>query len=126
MSLLAGDQGFWGGTDQGLFRYTLSDNRLERINWDFPSSVQVTSIAKDPRSGILYLGTWNYGVLEVDPKAGRVINQYKHEPGNPRSLSTNNAYRVSLAAPRTLRTGTWGGGLNRLDIQNHRLPRYRP
>ena len=125
LSLLPYEGGFWVGTDQGLFSYTISDNEFKQVAWDLGSTAQVTSIARDPVSGMLYLGTWKMGVLVLDPGTGHIVRQYVHEPGNGYSLSNNNAYRVFIDAARNVWIGTWGGGLNRLDIERQTMYRYR-
>ncbi|PPL04502.1 hybrid sensor histidine kinase/response regulator transcription factor [Parapedobacter indicus] len=125
LSLLSYGNGLWVGTDQGLFSYEFADGKFKQVVWDLGSSAQVTSIARDPVSGLLYLGTWRMGVLVLDPATGRIVRQYRHEPGNEYSLSNNNAYRVFIDAARNVWIGTWGGGLNRLDIERQSLQRYR-
>lgn len=124
LSLLSDGEVLWIGTATGLFHYSIPQKKLRKARWDMPGQVQVTSIAKDPASGILYLGTWRKGVLVADPGRGRVIGEYKHEAGNTGSLSNNNAYRVFLDESGNLWIGTWGGGLNLLDTKKQRIHRY--
>ncbi|MFB2120654.1 two-component regulator propeller domain-containing protein [Parapedobacter sp. 2B3] len=125
LSLLSYGDGLWVGTDLGLFSYEFSNGKFKQVVWDLGSSAQVTSIARDPVSGLLYLGTWKMGVLVLDPATGRIVRQYRHEPGNEYSLSNNNAYRVFIDAARNVWIGTWGGGLHRLNIEGQTLQRYR-
>lgn len=125
LSLHAGEAGLWVGTSSGLFQWRRSEKQLKKIAWEFPDQVQVTSIAKAPREGTLFLGTWSQGVLAVHPEEGRVIKQYKHIPGDPGSLSNNNAYRVFLDSSENLWVGTWGGGLNLLDTKQQQFHRYQ-
>src|SRR5690606_16851495 len=63
------------------------------------------------------------GVLAYHLKTGD-INQYLNQPGNENSLSHNNAYRVFLDNANNLWIGTWGGGLNKLDIARQKIYRY--
>lgn len=124
LSLLPDGVGLWVGTDQGLFHYNLLEKRLKELPWDVEGNVQITSIANDTQTGILYLGTWRRGVLAFHPATGRLVQQYVHEPRNPYSLSDNNAYRVFLDDTRNLWIGTWGGGLNRLEIKRDAMSRF--
>ncbi len=125
LSFLPDSAGLWVGTDRGLFYYSVPDKRLTEIQWNLEGNTQVTAIARDRVSGMLYLGTWKRGVLAVDATTGVIARQYLNEPGNPRSLSNNNAYRVFMDDARNLWIGTWGGGLNRLDIRRGTISRHQ-
>src|SRR5690606_39378231 len=105
----------WIGTATGLFHYSIPQKKLRKARWDMPGQVQVTSIAKDPASGILYLDTWRKGDLVAEPGRGRVIGEYKHEACNIGSLGNNNAYRMGLDESGNLWIGSGGGVLNLRD-----------
>lgn len=72
----------------------------------------VVSMVRDGQ-GYLWVGTMN-GLERFDPDSGK-FSHYQNDPANPASLS-NNATVSFLLDGETLWVGTWGGGLNRLNL----------
>ncbi|RMF59886.1 MAG: hypothetical protein D6743_15735, partial [Calditrichaeota bacterium] len=61
----------------------------------------------------LWLGTWAHGLIKFDTKS-RTFRQYKHDPGNPSSLSSNTILSIFEDREHILWVGTLGAGLNKL------------
>lgn len=83
------------------------------------SSNTISAIVRDPQ-GYLWVATGGYGLQgrglnRFDPKTGQVV-RFIHDSVNPGSLSSNNLMSLYLDPAGTLWIGTWGGGLDRLDI----------
>ena len=88
----------------------------------------VTVILRD-HQGILWVGTHN-GLDRLDEKTEKFIH-YRNEPGNPRSLSSNNVRAIYEDHRGVLWIGTglfWennnDGGLNRFDRNTGTFTRY--
>lgn len=105
--------------DGSIHRYThdpadsrsLSDNLVRAIHQD--------------HDGALWIGT--YGGLDRFAGMERGFDHFRHDPANPRSLSNNNIlslYDSPADSGAVLWVGTFGGGLNRLDVRTGRVTRY--
>jgi PAS domain S-box-containing protein len=84
-----------------------------------PASIADDSIAAiiPGKRGGLWIGTFG-GLSFFDPKTKTFIN-YSHDPNNPASLTENKVVSLYLDSKRNiLWIGTWGGGLNRLDLND--------
>lgn len=103
--------GLWLATDNGLRHL---NERLENDHtYNFGiAEINITSIVIDKQYNCLWLGTWNYGMYQLNLKT-KLFKNYQFKKGNPYSLSNNNAYRILLDSKGHLWVGTWGGGLNR-------------
>ena len=78
----------------------------------------IAAIAPD-QSGGLWIGTFG-GLSHYDPTRDTFTN-YVNDPNNPNSLSENKVVQLYLD-PKTniLWIGTWGGGLNQLNLNDPR------
>ena len=74
----------------------------------------VVSLFREPQ-GRLWVGTMT-GLDRLDPDAREFVH-YKNDPQNPASLSNNSTVSFWVSG-QTLWIGTWGGGLNRLDLSD--------
>jgi signal transduction histidine kinase/ligand-binding sensor domain-containing protein/CheY-like chemotaxis protein/HPt (histidine-containing phosphotransfer) domain-containing protein len=81
--------GIWIGTDGGLSRFQPESGTF--INYGKSadgaglSDLQVRVLSED-HSGALWIGTLHGGLNRLEPSTGRVTS-FRHDPGNPRSLS---------------------------------------
>ena len=115
-SLAEGPDGvIWLGTEGGgLNRFDRQSGRIERFT--FPSAVPgrpaILSLHQD-RQGRLWAGTYRMGLSRFDP-ARRAFVHYRQEPGNPKSLASNDVWAIAPAGDDTLWLGT-NAALERFD-----------
>ena len=86
---------------------SLSDNR-------------VYSILED-HYGILWIGTLDGGlnrlIQEVETKnSSPTFQHFKHNPGDPNSISADRVFSIFEDSRNNIWIGTWGGGLNKILI----------
>lgn len=74
--------------------------------------------------GVLWAGTRAGGLGRYDPQSGR-WHTYRHDPGDPHSLSFDGVTSLLIDDSGSLWIGTYGGGLNRYDPALDRFERYR-
>jgi signal transduction histidine kinase/ligand-binding sensor domain-containing protein/HPt (histidine-containing phosphotransfer) domain-containing protein len=80
-----------------------------------PPSTSIQSIAQDS-DGELWLGAWGTGLLRFSPGSGK-CEIY--------SLPDNRIYTVNAQERGSIRVGTWGGGLDILDLAKKSLDVYK-
>lgn len=124
----------WVGTRQGgLNRFDRETGTFVRypfVNCDDPecSSPQrlndplVTAIFQD-KAGRLWVGTFG-GLSLYDRKNDRFMH-YQHDPGDPRSISSNSVWCLTEDASGSLWVGTWSAGVNRLSQDGTSFTRYQ-
>lgn len=113
----------WVGTDGGglngfdrlharrfLFQHDPTNPRSPR----HLSSNRVFSIAEDPATGRLWVGTYDGGLNLVDPSTG-LVRHFRHKDADPHSLSDDRVRPLLLDSRGRLWVGTDGGGLNLFD-----------
>ena len=86
------------------------------------NSPLVTSLYQDAE-GNIWIGTFA-GLSSFDPETER-FTHYRHEPGNPRSLSNDKVWCLAGDLSGALWVGTWNSGLNRLDLDGDAFVQYR-
>jgi len=107
----------WLGTLDGL---ALRNTKTGEIKRYFPTlesfnkKTKVTSIYLEDNNNILWAGTKNEGLIRLAMKTGE-IKQFKNQPENNNSLSSNTVTFIKPASNNKLWIGTWGGGLNLFD-----------
>jgi signal transduction histidine kinase/ligand-binding sensor domain-containing protein len=122
----------WVGTlGGGLNRMELATGAITHLQHDprDPASLvddRVAAIIPDGEGG-LWLGTFG-GLSHFDPETHRFTNyvhNHANNPVNPASLSENKVISLYLdESEDVLWVGTWGGGLNRLNLKDplHKVP----
>jgi ligand-binding sensor domain-containing protein len=73
----------------------------------------VTAIAIDTR-GVLWISTWNRGLVAYDPASG-ASHGYRHDPDRPDSLAADRLACELIDRAGDLWAGTWGNGINRFN-----------
>ncbi len=126
----------WVGTlGGGLNRMELATGNITRFFHDPRDPISlvdnnVAVIIPDGKNG-LWLGTYG-GLSHYDPATNaftNYVNNYANNPVNLASLSENKVVSLYLdEAEQVLWIGTWGGGLNRLDLKDpyHSTPQLAP
>ena len=74
--------------------------------------------------GVIWIGTENGGLNTFDPITG-IFTHYRHDPGNPNSLSHNNVSSIYEDQKGKLWFGTWGGGINQFDRVKNIFTHYK-
>jgi signal transduction histidine kinase/ligand-binding sensor domain-containing protein/CheY-like chemotaxis protein len=115
----------WVGGDGGLSRYDPAIGGF--INYG-PSGdgaaltdLQVRVIAED-HTGALWIGTRRGGLDRLEPGSGRVM-AFRHDPGNPHSLSQDRVTAILEDSAQRLWVGTVDG-LNLFDRSTEGFVRY--
>lgn len=120
--LKTSDNNMWVTTNSGLYVFTSNGQEIDHFN--IPNvNVEFTSIVEDKKSGLLYLGTWNNGLYEFNPKT-KIFNQYKYPKAKTDSNSSNNTYYLFQDKDRMLWIGTWGAGVNKFNIETKEFLNY--
>ncbi|MGJ8664499.1 MAG: ligand-binding sensor domain-containing protein, partial [Marinicella sp.] len=89
-----------------------------QVEHGLPDST-VFSITQD-QSGFMWFGTTN-GLARYDGYAFKV---FKHDGADQNSISNNNAGNLFIDSKNKLWIGTFGGGVNSLDLSNGHLERH--
>lgn len=119
----------WIGTDGGGLFFAEargSSIQLQKATaggGKFPRQV-VTCLESTGNKG-LWVGSFAEGLSFFDTRSGAIRN-FRHEPGNPASLSHNNVWDIELAPDGGLWAGTLGGGLNYLPPGTTAFQRFQP
>jgi len=122
--------GTWGGGVNRLKDHRSVDLKLKNKPGDKKTigGNTVWAIHED-RRGDIWFGTWGGGLSRLTHKQRLKKNpsliRYRHSPYNPKSISSNSVLSIFEDSRGILWTGTWGGGLNRLDPENIRNGKIR-
>jgi diguanylate cyclase (GGDEF)-like protein len=110
-----------------LILYSFSTFAIDSDQWQIqklqiddglPDST-VFSLQQD-QSGFMWFGTTN-GLARYD---GYSFKIFKHDGSNENTLSNNNAGNIFIDSKNLLWIGTFGGGVNTLDLNTGKLIRY--
>jgi diguanylate cyclase (GGDEF)-like protein len=100
----------------------LRDPTVERISvGDGLPDGNVYSVTQDPQ-GFIWLGT-DAGLARYD---GYAFTVYRHDPGDPDSIASNNASQAFADSRGRLWVGTWGGGLELYDPATDGFVHFAP
>lgn len=121
---------FWIGTDNGLYKTTLEENRVHIIK-----NIDQIGLSKKPISplsvntifedinGDVWIGTKKNGLLKYLEKEDRFLN-YQYNSKNELGLSSNYINVIYQDNYGVLWIGTAQGGINKLDISQKQFINY--
>jgi methyl-accepting chemotaxis protein/ligand-binding sensor domain-containing protein len=112
----------WFGTQgEGLFRVHPSTAHVTpfthrpTVATSLPA-MDIREIAQDA-SGMLWVGFFDGGLAQFDPRRGIVARRFVHRPGDPSSLSAKTVFSILPArSGRALWIAMENGGLDHLDL----------
>ena len=115
----------WIGTPEALHSLDRKTGRYTSYHRpDGPAaSTDVITINED-RSGNIWAGTYNHGLLRLDRRTGK-FQIFRHNPADPYSLSNDIVTRLLVDHNGTLWVAT-NDGLNRFDAATGRFAVYKP
>jgi signal transduction histidine kinase/ligand-binding sensor domain-containing protein/DNA-binding response OmpR family regulator len=112
-----GNGNLWiGSNDGGLSYYDRSTNEFTYFNNPLTKSAHlpakvIKSLLRD-RSGSLWIGTYTDGLYRYN---GKTFTNYKHDPSDPNSISSNDIWDLFEDSDGNLWIGTNGSGLEMFD-----------
>jgi len=121
-ALLVDPQGvLWSATDYGIDRYEDETGQFQRFSPSGKSLTRYHSIAEE-LGGPLWLASSEFGLDRFDPRTGE-FTQYRHKPGDERSLSHNRVYSVYADHSGTIWAATFRG-LDKFNPADHSFTHY--
>ncbi|HNB57902.1 MAG TPA: two-component regulator propeller domain-containing protein, partial [bacterium] len=113
----------WVGTRGGLHRYDAAKNRFISIPLD-NTSLSVFAITEDLQHH-LWVGTQQAGLFRKSVSTAD-WRQYRFDPADPRSVSSNDIFVLYTDDIGRVWIGTRDNGLNRYDAMADNFIRYQP
>jgi len=114
-----GKNNLWVATwNKGVFKFNTSDNTFKQYNnrpEDAANNMTNARSILETRTGEMWFGTRG-GLFKYIASADSFL-VYKHKINQPESISENTAFCMYEDAKSNIWCGTYGGGLNELDIQ---------
>lgn len=111
---------YWVGTENGLNRFNREEGTFYRIKHDpdDPSTLSGNSLQTlgflECSPGVFWVASWQ-GLNRFDSHTGKV-QRFISDPVNPNTISSNHVISL-LKDGEYLWMGTFGGGLNRLNVE---------
>ncbi len=119
----AGPSGsLWAGTEKGLNRFNRTTHGFERVILDEKPEHVITTLLED-NEGYLWIGTEGDGLYRVHLATG-VIYNFRHNPNDFTSISSNRITSAITSKQGVLYIGTIDGGLVRFDKGTGSFYRY--
>jgi signal transduction histidine kinase/ligand-binding sensor domain-containing protein len=123
-AILADSRGsLWLANDDGVNRLDRKTGKLTGIALGIGTKPMIINITED-RSGMLWFGTYGRGLYSYDPNSGR-SKSYRHNSGDPTSLSSDIVWRTFEDHAGNLWVGT-SDGLDLLDRDKQGFQVYQP
>jgi signal transduction histidine kinase/ligand-binding sensor domain-containing protein len=123
-AILADSRGsLWLANDDGVNRLDRKTGKLSGIAVGIGTKPMIINIMED-RSGMLWFGTYGRGLYSYDPNSGR-LKSYRHNSGDPTSLSSDIVWRTFEDHAGNLWVGT-SDGLDLLDRAMQSFHVYQP
>ncbi len=101
----------WVGTGRGLSKYNPGSDSFTNYKLGY-----VRAILEDD-VGNFWVGVFGRGLIKLNRATGHT-QVFAHQPGNPKSLSSNNIFTLLQPDASSLLVGTKGGYLNRLSLHD--------
>lgn len=102
----------------GLNKFNAAKNNFQRIQLDKnhnPATLYLRDLVEDT-NGDLWIATRDFGVIKRAKQTGR-LTYFQSSPSDSYTLSSNMIQALTFDVDKqNLWVGTWGGGLNLLDI----------
>ncbi len=118
--ILVKDNVLWYGRRGSLFKRDLVTNHESSVMFDSTSSISPTSIQRDDMGEIWFAGR---GLFRYNEETNRLKN-YRHEPGNQQSISSDGIYSICIARDGTVWIGSSDAGLNRFNRYDESFTHY--
>jgi ligand-binding sensor domain-containing protein len=121
--LEAADGTVWVGTiSGGLHRFNQTSLRAEQNQLALSAvpglnSASVYSLLQDNRGNIWIASS--IGLIVFNPNSDVIVNHYRYDPANPRSLSSDRVRSIYLDRSGVFWVGTHNGGLNKLTLRQN-------
>jgi ligand-binding sensor domain-containing protein/signal transduction histidine kinase len=112
--------GLWIGTSHGLYFFDRRSETLSRDEREGLADVSIRALAPGA-SGTVWVGGQDEGLISAGK---RTLNRFLPDPSDATSLSSNQVRAIYEDDSGLLWVGTFGGGLNRLDLKDNRFPHY--
>lgn len=126
----------WIGTEGGINRYNTKTGKIKQFMHEAnnPNSLNANGVQSNAfivdSKGNLWVGMWSYGFNKIEFKdtlqEKAIFTSWKNNPDNESGLNNNNVISMHLSKTGILWIGTFGGGLNRFDIQTGKFTHYTP
>jgi PAS domain S-box-containing protein len=123
----------WIGTEKGLYEFDPGKEAFTGYACDPDNPTGAKSLPNDlvmavcegtaGDNPLLWIGTYNGGLSSCDPQKKK-FTHYRHNPGNPHSLSNNNVRVIHIDKSGTLWVGT-DGGLNKFNRKEKQFVYYK-
>jgi ligand-binding sensor domain-containing protein/signal transduction histidine kinase/CheY-like chemotaxis protein/AraC-like DNA-binding protein len=113
----------WIGTKNGLNLFDPSTGTFKYYDKKNGLKSNYIHDIKQDKTGKLWIATWNGGLVQMDPRSGKIKN-FTHEPDNQNSLIFNNIKSLVLQ-DSILWIGTHGEGLCVYDLRTGKFIHHR-
>ncbi len=109
-------QRYWICTSEGLYILDYKLGRFSPTGIRYPQEWKIEildELSVEAKDGTLWLPVPDSGLYMYDPSRG-IFRNYRHDPANPASLSSDLVSNMVIDKDGYLWIATWGGGLNKL------------
>ncbi len=107
------------GTYEGLYLYSIASGELNPVTQALEQKRIQSVLRQSPIR--LWVATEGAGLYLVNPLNGEVVKNYRHTPGDPKSISSNYIRSLALDAQNRL----WIGTFNDLNIYDESNDSFR-
>lgn len=120
--LLAGN-GFWFGTENGIYRYQNSKQNCS-INRFANKAIHNVSTLHLDQNGTLWAGTIDQGLFSIDTVKGTVNSQYVNSVYNSYALAGNQVQYINSDEKGDLWISIWGKGVDYTSLKRFRFSHH--
>lgn len=115
--------GFWIGTDEGLFHQKGSEMKHIPLQSEKTAAPNILYLHTDNKN-ILWAGTEKDGIFYVTKENSAVQKQYTNSIYNPYSISGNQVQYIYTDKENNLWAAVWGKGADYVNLEKFRFPHY--